>query len=853
MPFGVPNLLAAMRAGAFTLLLLCMFASASAVDSPGVAEYKSKVQPLLETYCYDCHADGANKGKVAFDEFKSPEELLEKRDLWAMALKNVRAGIMPPEKKAHPSKEEIEMLGGWVKRQVFGIDPENPDPGRVTIRRLNRTEYHNTIHDLMDYDFKADEEFPPDDSGYGFDNIGDVLTVSPLLLEKYVQAAEVIVTGAVPKVPRVVKEESIGGKQFKGEEKLTGEKLNFYQEAKLSHKLTLSDAGDYKVIINTSVSSAFDFDPGRCSLTLTLDGQEIWTNVFAWGDGKKKAEKQIKGTPGEHTLEFVVKPLTPVEQKKNTFDLRIASVVFQGPLDEAHWARTKNYDRFFTRDEPPGRAEERKEYAREVLKRFATKAFRRPVPSRTLERLVAIAEQSYNEPGKRFEEGIGRAMIGVLASPRFVFRLEEPQSSSPGVRFPIVDEYALACRLSYFLWSTMPDDELFGLAERGELRKNLRAQVERMLKDSRFEQLIENFTGQWLQTRDVEGVSINPRVVLARDDGQEKEMERLRQEFQKRQQQEGKDPKVRPKPDDEKEIAKRRQFFRPRVELDRDLRKAMQQETEMYIANIVREDRSLLEILDSDYTYLNERLAKHYGIPDVTGTEMRRVTLPKDSERGGVLTQASILMVTSNPTRTSPVKRGLFLLDNVLGSPPPPPPADVPALEESEKGFKEKEPTLREVLELHRSKALCKSCHARMDPLGFALENFNAMGMWRTKERGQGIDAAGKLITGETFTDVRQLKKILVQNHKEDFYRCLTEKLLTYALGRGVEYSDTETVDRIVGDLEKKDGKFSALLFGIVDSAPFQRTRPAPAVTRDAVKTSLNTPTRLPAVAGNAH
>jgi hypothetical protein len=291
-------------------------------------------------------------------------------------------------------------------------------------------------------------------------------------------------------------------------------------------------------------------------------------------------------------------------------------------------------------------------------------------------------------------------------------------------------------------------------------------------------------------------------------------------------------PEEKLTPEQKKELEElrenfRRRFARPTVELDGPLRKAMKQETEMLFAHVLREDRSVLELVDSDYTFLNERLAKHYALTNlnVNGNEMRLVNLPENSPRGGLLTHGSVLVVTSNPTRTSPVKRGLFVLDNVLGLPPPPPPADIPLLEESEKEFKGKDPTLRQVLEIHREKPLCASCHNRMDPLGLALENFNALGMWREKERGQPIDAAGKLMTGESFQDIREVRRVLATKHRQDFYRCLTEKLLTYALGRGLEYYDVETVDQIVARLESENGRFSALLMGVVESAPFQMRR----------------------------
>jgi hypothetical protein len=375
----------------------------------------------------------------------------------------------------------------------------------------------------------------------------------------------------------------------------------------------------------------------------------------------------------------------------------------------------------------------------------------------------------------------------------------------------------------------MPDDELFRLAEQHELRKNLAAQMKRMLADPRSEALVENFVGQWLQVRDVEGIDINVFAVLARDRGEERTFNRNRKRFQELRE----IPEEKLTPEQKKEIEEFRAQFRnrqrnkPQVELDRDLRRALRQETEMTFAHILHENRSALELLDSDYTFLNERLAKHYGLTNlnISGAEMRRVSLPADSPRGGVLTDGAPLIVTSNPTRTSPVKRGLFILDNILGLPPPPPPPNIPNLEDSEKPVDGRQPTLREVLAIHREKPLCASCHNRMDPLGLALENFNALGMWREKERGQPIDAAGKLITGETFTDIREVKRVLTTKHRLDFYRCLTEKLFTYALGRGAEYYDTQTLDQIVDRLDKDNGRLSTLVTAIIESAPFQKRR----------------------------
>ena len=810
------------------LALIVLTLPACAAERPQAAHFRKDIEPVLREYCYDCHADGANKGKVAFDEFKSHRELIGKRDLWLATLKNLRAGLMPPEKKSQPSEAQKKILEQWIKSDVFAIDPENPDPGRITIRRLNRVEYRNTIRDLMGFDFKVEDELPPDDTGYGFDNIGDVLTMSPMLLEKYMQAAETIVAGAVPRVAKVIPEKNIPGTAFgKREAGRSGDRFTFYEEATLSRPFNAEHAGNYRVALDLEVAGQFDFDPGRCLVVFKVDDHELWRQEFGWQNNKKfRHEFEVPWQLGEHKLTLELHPLTPVEKKKNTLDLRLTNVRIQGPLDEHLHVRPKNFDLFFSKDVPK-KAAERRDDAREVLSRFASKAFRRPVDKRSLDKLVAIAEAAWKEPGKRFEDGVAQAMVPVLASPRFLFRVEEAESAASAKTHPDVDDYALASRLSYFLWSTMPDDELLRLAARKEVRKTLPAQVKRMLADRRSEALIENFIGQWLQVRDIEGIDINARAVLTRDAGEERDASRNRQRFQ--QLRDIKDEKLTP--EERAELQRLRDQFRGRVgnrpvtELDRDLRRALRQETEMSFAHVVRGDRSVLELIDSDYTFLNEKLAKHYGITNVLGSEMRHVTLPKDNPRGGVLTHGSVLIVTSNPTRTSPVKRGLFVLDNFLGTPPPPPPPDIPNLEESEKEFKGRQPTLREALELHRAKPLCSSCHNRMDPLGLALENFNALGMWREKERGQTIDAAGKLITGETFHDIRDVKRVLATTHRRDFYRCLSEKLLTYALGRGLEYYDVQTTDRLVESLDRENGRFSALLTGIIESAPFQKRR----------------------------
>lgn len=841
------------------LLMAGSLGIVTATEPDRSLEFRADVEPILTEFCYDCHADGMDKGGVSFDELESETGLAGEPDLWLRVIKNLRAGLMPPQKKSRPSSEQQGQIENWVKYSVFGIDPTDPDPGRVTIRRLNRAEYRNTIRDLMGVDFRADEEFPPDDTGYGFDNIGDVLTMSPLLMEKYMQAAETIVDEAVPTVSKVVSGFTIQGQQFRGSGEFPDDNpegrnlgvrpargenalnISYYTPAKIGYEVNSDRDGDYRLVLNLSVRGDFDSDPGRCVLVFSVDDREVWRREFKWEDRKKFSyELAEEWQAGGHRLTFELQPLTPTEERRTSVDMQIVSVEVQGPMAREHWVHPPDYERYFFEDEPPVTNEERREYAREVLRRFARKAFRRPADDRTLEGLVAIAEEGYRQPDMNFEQGVARAMVAVLASPRFLFRVEETDPTEDGSPFVPLDDYSLASRLSYFLWSTMPDDELSRLADEGELRKKLEAQVKRMLKDDRSREFVENFTGQWLQVRDVDAVQIDARIVLARDNGEEKELKREQEEFRARlaefraqverdraNQQAQVNSEQSERPADTPRL--RRPRFRrrapPEVELDRSLREAMRKETEMYFAHVMREDRSVLELLDSDYTFVNERLAKLYGIPDVTGRQMRRVSLPDDSPRGGVITHGSVLVVTSNPTRTSPVKRGLFVLDNILGMPPPPPPADVPALEDSEEEFADHEPTLREVLELHRRSPLCSSCHTRMDPLGLALENFNALSMWREEERNQTIEASGTLITGESFQDVRELKRVLVENRRADFYRCLTEKMLIYALGRGLEYYDVESVDQIVARLEEEDGRFSALLMGIVESAPMQKRR----------------------------
>jgi hypothetical protein len=898
--------------------------------------FAADIKPLLEKYCYDCHGNGAKEGNRAFDELEAAGSLLNDPKLWSLMMQNVRAGVMPPEGSARPSPEEFKQISEWAKRDVFHIDPAGPDPGRVVLRRHNRVEYQNTVRDLLGYEYDVVLNFPPDDTGYGFDTIGEVLTVSPMLTEKYLAAAESIVDAVVPKVSRQPVEKVLRGRNFidaitaaqeQPEERdranrrwpHTGEEIHFDEAADLSSIFEAAIAGRYEIEMELRVDGQFEYNPLRSQVRFLLDGEELINRIFVNHDGESYFYRFTKNwEPGEHRMKFDIQPLPPAEDappgREDVFiRFKVISVKISGPTAREHWVKPPNFDRIFTRDFPPESAEERAEYAREVLKRFAKRAFRRPVDDATIDALVQIAAAEYKKPDKTFEQGIGRAIVAILASPRFLYRVEHQLPQGEGETYPLLDEYSLASRLSYFLWSTMPDDELFRLADEGKLREQLDQQVDRMLADSRGQAFIENFAGQWLRARDVAHIRIDANAVALGDltpeqaalemqqfgrgrgnrnrannnnnnnnNNQEnrdavnnrdaanreaanqetanqvtanqeaanetaanqEEANRQILNQQANQQQEANNNREaannnnEPAADANRGRRGRGQLGRGRgrgrgrggrgrAEFDAELRRSMQQETELQFAHIIRNDRSLLELLDANYAFLNQRLAQHYGIQGVTGNEMRLVELPADSPRGGILTQGTLLTITSNPDRTSPVKRGFYILDNILGTPPPPPPPNVPDLEASSDKFEGRTPTLREILEVHRDSPMCSACHARMDPLGLALENFNAMGVWRTAEKGVPINSTGRLVSGEEFDGIKALKTILKENKKRDFYQCVTEKLMTYALGRGVEYSDSHNVDLIVDELDQQGGKFSVLLKGIIHSPQFQRRRDA--------------------------
>ncbi|MCC9601326.1 DUF1592 domain-containing protein [Stieleria sp. JC731] len=801
------------------------------IESDPIAAYESDIVPILQNYCYDCHGYGEREGNFVLDQFSSGEEANADPELWWNVVKNLRAGVMPPVGSPKLKPEELARVNRWIKFGPFGIDPENPDPGPITVRRMNRQEYGNTVRSLMGVDFDETLLFPPDDSGHGFDNVADALMVSPLLLDKYLQAAEMITERAVPRVTKIIPRQDFRGHDFTTSDKgsnRNGRSLDGKKETTVSRQFAIKDNGRYNVSIGTKQHGSFEFDPARYKVICRIDDELAFESELGWDENKLTEFDSVKDwDAGDHKISFQIEPIVnasdedDLEDEGNTHvHFEIYRVSIEGPLDTQELVHPQNYDRFFTRDSPPEGAEERRQYAAEVLERFATRAFRGKVDRKTVDRLVSLAEAVYSQPETTFESGISRAIVAVLASPRFLFRIESAASDDPSSRYALVDELSLASRLSYFLWSSMPDNELVELAEQGKLRENLESQVDRMLADKRADAFIRNFVGQWLRTRDVVNANVDANVIL----GYSEELEELREWFKTlprgffRRRGEMSD-------EDQAKLDRFREIRRQVDRIDDDLKRSIRRETEEFVEYVIRNEVSLLDLLDCDYTFLDPKLADHYGIEGVKGEKMRRVELPEDSPRGGLLTQASMLMVTSNPTRTSPVKRGLFILDNILGTPAPPAPGVVPELEESADRFDGREPTLRELLAVHREDALCASCHARMDPIGLALENFDALGMWRDSDNGSPIEPQGELVTGETFSDIRELKKLLRENHADDFYRCVTEKLLVFAIGRGMEYTDEHTVDQIVEKLRQNDGKFSVLVKAVIESAPFQKQR----------------------------
>lgn len=803
-----------------------------AINSSDLDQQQQHIIPLIENFCADCHIDGAEEGGVALDGLLTDRRDADTIKLWDRAVKQMRLELMPPADMDQPTIDQRNEISTWVKNAIFKIDPEHPHPGRRVIGRLNRVEYRNTISDLMGYEIDTELLFPPDDTGHGFDNIGEVLTLSPLLMEKYINAATEIVFNAVPQVGRVAKTQWFSGKDFQLSE---GIELNHYNSprfdyhtggtAKLEFKIERSAKYRFEIVVVAAETYADGaVDENTCQVRVVCDGEVIMDDELTRENWKHiPLQLERKWEPGTYSLEVSV---TPKNVSKSTRELRVqlGNVRMVGPLDLSEtFVRPKNYGRFFN-DATVDTDLEKRQSARRLIRQFASRAYRRPVDADTVQRLVDLTESVWASGESSFETGVSQAMIAVLSSPTFLFKESIAEQSDD--QFPLIDENSLATRLSYFLWSTMPDQRLRELADRGELRANLDQEIQRMLGDKKFDAFYKNFIGQWLLTRDVKHVPINAFAVSKQPAQIEQERLILKEigDFKS-----ANDPlSVAQMEELEKAYKRLWKLYKSakKFELTPGLRHAMRRETEMMFEHLVKTDRDLIELIDCDYTFLNATLAKHYSIPGIKGDQMRRVDLKPQHQRGSLLTHGSLLTVTSNPDRTSPVKRGLFILENIMGMPTGAAPPDIPSLEEA--GGKDHDSlTLRQSLALHREDPNCSSCHNRMDPLGLALENFDALGRYRTHDLGGGgepVDASGTLITGEYFENVQQLKKILSENHREKFYRCLTEKMMTYALGRSIDYRDTHSIDQIVDELSTSGATAKLLFKAIIKSPGFQRT-----------------------------
>ena len=807
-----------------------------------VRGFDTVVKPFVSEFCYPCHGNkGEAKNGLNIQSFETVESLISQRNHWEDVVGMLKRAEMPPLEEDQPDEKQRQGVARWIEKELARIDRVTPpDPGRVTARRLNRTEYNHTVRELLGVASRPADDFPQDDSGYGFDNIADVLSLSPVLMEKYVTAGERVAREALfgpselkPTLTRLRSEgrRVVEARTFPARYDLTG--LSLPNAFHAVHRIPVE--GEYVVRVFLGGTRPANSEP--VTISVWVDDREVRSVVHdpsRYGRfeidrqdlGGQTTDFKIRLMPGERRIsvaiprifeglparyngpkpstlpdpprEFTPPPDTPPErlaQLKQRFQeatavlekiplngVRIANVEVGGPYSQVTTPSAESVTKIYTCGHGASGAHQ-PTCVRRIMSGLATRAFRRPVTSGEMERYVALVHKVQEQEGS-IQEGLAVGIQALLVSPDFLFRIERDRPATATAATHRITQHELASRLSYFLWASMPDAALRRAADAGTLRNPavLVAQVKRMLRDPRSRALAENFAGQWLQFRALESVT------------------RDRERF----------------PD-----------------FEDYLRLSMRRETEMFVEHIIRDDRSILDFIDGRYSFINERLARHYGIPNVSGPEFRRVDLT-GSPRGGVVTHGSVLTVSSYATRTSPVLRGKWILDNLLDSPPPDPPADVPNLDETVIGTSA---SMRMQLEEHRKNPTCASCHRRMDPLGFGLENFDAVGAWRTMDGKLPIDASGSLPDGRTFKGPEELRKILVSD-REAFTRALTSKLLTYALGRGLERYDSKTVKQIAARLPARQYRFSALVLEIVNSLPFQSRRAAdPAAPRAGVAT----------------
>lgn len=760
---------------------------------------------VFDQYCVTCHNQRTKVGGLALDTL-DVTEVGEHAETLEKIVRKLRTGAMPPAGRPRPDKAVVQSVVSSLEASLDRASLARPNPGRPALHRLNRAEYRNAIRDLFGLEIDA-ALLPPDNAAYGFDNNADALSLSPVLAERYLTAAAKVSKMALGRVRGSPSPETVFVPTDRNQGSRFSEDLPWGTRGGLAVRYEFPVDGEYQFQLRLKQSGA---DGGIMGLTaephqldVSLDQARVWSStvggpefVDETGEARTKQvlaalQFSVPVKAGSHLLQvyFVQKTSASLEDLFDPYVRRdpyragngepgISSVTITGPHESDGEATNDSPSRRrLLVCRPSSAADER--CAKTIIATLMRRAYRRAITDDDLQIALARYRDGASKAGSLgFESGLDLAIRSILVSPQFLFRFErQPEHAAPNAAYRISD-LELASRLSFFLWSSIPDDELLSLAEQATLRKPdvLDQQVKRMLADPRSEALVSNFAGQWLHIRNVAGLQPSPEVLFHFDD---------------------------------------------------NLRHAFERETALFFDSIIRENRSVLDLLDADYTFLNERLARHYGIPGVYGERFRRVSLPPDSVRRGLLGQGSILTDTSRPNRTSPVIRGKWILENIFGTPPPPPPANVPDLKE------ERDPAkvlpMREQMAQHRANPVCASCHVQMDQLGFALENFDAIGEWRNVDAaGSPIDASAKLGDGTTFTGPRELRKVLM-NHADDFLTTLTEKLVTYALGRGLEAADAPAIRQIKRDAARADYRFTALIQGIVTSMPFQMRLAQPA------------------------
>lgn len=731
---------------------------------------EEKVIPFLTKHCADCHNATEQEGGIALHDLESVDQLLKDRKKWERVYRMINAGAMPPASYDPKPEESVRKdVVDALYDELYNFDCSLVHhAGRSTLHRLNRAEYNNTIRDLFGLKLTPADKFPQDDVGEGFDNIGDVLSLPPLLMEKYLDAAEEVAAAVIDTRDfSKGSTQKFDATQFKSTLDGSIGEQGFYILHTRGTVSVVYDAiadGTYKVRIDAVQTEA---GPDPSKMELLIDDKPVKEFEVKGHRKPVVVEHDVRIAGGKRTIGVAFTndfydEKAPENRRDRNLGIRSVEIIGPEGGGTPQWHET--HRRFVTA--VPSETVSVKSAAATVLRPMLYRAFRRPVTDAEVDRFASLVEQTVAQHKETYEYGLFVAVQAILVSPEFLFRKEADPEPNQTER--VLNEYEVATRLSYFLWSSMPDDTLFQLAENKRLldRSVLREQIERMLRDEKSASLAQNFASQWLNLRNLADVRPNPEVF---------------------------------------------------PEFDDSLRAAMGQETLMLFNTIVREDRSVDEFLAADYTFVNERLAKHYGINGVTGDQYVKVSL-QGTNRLGVLTHASILTLTSNPGRTSPVKRGKWILENILGDAPPPAPPGVPPLEETTKDVTGL--SLRERLELHRKDPGCASCHKAMDPLGMGLENFDAVGRWREKDGDKPVDASGDLPSGDKFSGPGELITI-IRSRQEKFSRTLIERLLVYSLGRGLEYYDKCAVDQTLDLMKERGNRFSALVEGIVTSDAF--------------------------------